>query len=124
MTRRETGGPGEKRSAVEVANVGETEAPGIGRVLVIRAGLSLLGRIVRGIVCGTGALTTQQSFAFSRLGDCAAVCLQQPCCWGMGAATQTSAGATNNSTSTVHTARECRDFCTEDEPTLKMCPCM
>jgi len=97
------------RRAVELTDADKTEASGATTISASRTGLLPLGRTVRAIGCGAGALTTQQSFLSFGVGE-AGVCLQQPCCWGMGAARQTITGAMTRSISTVLTARRCADL--------------
>jgi len=103
------GGLAGKRRAIELTHADKAEAFGATTVSVSRAGSLPLGRTVRATGCGAGALTTQQSVLPFGVGE-AGVCLQQPCCWGMGAARQTITGAMTRSISTVLTARRCADL--------------
>jgi len=110
MTLRETGGLAGKGSAAQLADAAKTDASGAATVLVSKTGMFLLGRTVKATGWGAGALTTQQSLLSLRLGDGVGVCLQQLCCWGMGAAIQATTGAMTRSISTALTARKCADL--------------
>jgi hypothetical protein len=95
MTQLETVGPGGERTGVQLATA-DTGVPGIATVLVITTKSLLPGRRVRATDCGAGALTTQQSLPSFWLGKGTGVSWQQLCCLGIGAAIQTTTGATIN----------------------------
>jgi len=109
MTERETGGPGGERRTVQLANARVTDGAGVGKELVVRAELPLPDRTVIATGCGAGVLTMQQSFLSPRL-EGAGVCLQQPCCWGMGVAIQATTGARNKSINNALVARRCAEL--------------